>query len=97
MDFCVERRERAVSLVNRTCVAIEIELATAGKLGGNGERKFRIHRDVAGGHVYMVIGAAFLRIGGADDDFAVFQFQLFHGDVWSSVPGLSRTLSGRFG
>jgi len=64
-----------VSAYREGRVAVKLELAAAGKVSGNGDGKFRIHGNVAGGDSYMVVGIALLRTRGADDDFAVFQFE----------------------
>ena len=81
MNLRVERGQRGVRLIERARIAIKLELAAAGEFSGNGDGKFRIHGNVAGGDGDVVIGAFLLRTRCANDDFAVFQFELFDRNV----------------
>src|SRR5882762_7342902 len=76
-----EWSQGSVCLIDRADGTVEHELSAGREIGGEGDWKLGNYGNVGGSNVDVVVGAALLRIRGADDDTAVLELKLLDGEV----------------
>ena len=94
-EFGVHGSQRSVFLIHRSRVAVELEFAAAGKIGGNGERKFCMRRNVGSHDGDVIVGVALGIVGVADNDGAVVEGKLLDGKIGGATLRGRRLSGGR--
>ena len=72
---------KRLPLIDGARVAVQLEFATAGKVGGDIERKLGDHRKAGGGDVDMIVGGSLRRASRTNDHLAVLELKLLDREV----------------